>query len=376
MNGRRITELVLCSVIGLALAACGGNEPSPTDPPLSPSPSGDSGSPASSPSPTPGASAAPSSLPTPLPASVTLPADGRIAYTAGGAGGEQWISLTAPDGSHPTRLAAGRDPTWSADGRTLVYACPTEGNEGDYPAICSIEAGRAGADPSVLVAIGDGPRLSPDGTRLAYHRGMVDVGETWVAAADGSGPGLLSPGALTDWSPDGRWLLGQPESAGREIAVIRADGSGYRVLAGGFDPAWSPDGDRIVYGIVTANGSSLRYLDVGTGLIRGLYLGGESAGLSAPTWLDGDAVLFVMSGDLWRLDADALAPVRLTSGLGVTGRLSLSPDRDWVVFATELVDGRPVTPVLAVASIEGGWRVLETDDAPVSQPVWRPAAGG
>jgi hypothetical protein len=372
-----VIPIALVIAASFLLAGCGASEsptggsPLPTSPPASasaPAPTASSASPSSAPT--------PEASPTALPDSVTLPSDGQIVYTSGVPGPTHSIMSVAPDGSGLALVAVGRDPAWAPSGQTLVYTCPVVGNEGDFPGICAVAGGSIGAEPHVLVAMGERPVVAPTGTTVAYHRGMIDVGETWIAGIDGSGAVLLTPGELTTWSPDGVWLAGQPESAGAEIAVIRPDGTRYRVLTGGYDPAWSPDGGRLAYGLVTANGASLRFLDLATGTMSGLYLGSADVGVGAPLWLSDDAVLFVKGGDLWRIDPDGFSPVRLTSGLGISGRLSLSPDKQWVVFATGRVHGAEVTSKLVVASVEGGWRVLETGAEPVSQPAWRPTAGG
>ena len=57
--------------------------------------------------------------------------------------------------------------------------------------------------------------MSPDGSQIAYVREAAsgDGNETWVAAADGSDPRLVTVSFTPPaWSPDGNWLLASDEA--------------------------------------------------------------------------------------------------------------------------------------------------------------------
>lgn len=99
------------------------------------------------------------------------------------------------------------------------------------------------------------PALSPDGSRIAYIEGMGDWGNSlWVMNADGTdrhriiaweeGNELVSTGSL-QWSPDGTRLAFE----GGGINVVNADGSALTLVARGREraPYWSPDGSRIAF---------------------------------------------------------------------------------------------------------------------------------
>ncbi|MCA1779422.1 MAG: prolyl oligopeptidase family serine peptidase [Xanthomonadaceae bacterium] len=92
------------------------------------------------------------------------------------------------------------------------------------------------------------PRISPDGTQVAYVRAINDVmiddtrGNIWLAAADGRDHRPLLSGTSSysspRWSPDGKRLAYIAGSA-RQLTTDDYDHSG--------PLAWTPDGQRIVF---------------------------------------------------------------------------------------------------------------------------------
>jgi dipeptidyl aminopeptidase/acylaminoacyl peptidase len=116
-----------------------------------------------------------------------------------------------------------------------------------------------------LVNAGD-PRISPDGTRVAFTVTAVDResnqyrGAIWVAPLDGSSePRPFTSGERRDttprWSPDGNWLAfasnrGE-EKTPMNLYVIPAGGGEARKLTDRKESveeiAWSPDSTRIAF---------------------------------------------------------------------------------------------------------------------------------
>src|SRR4051794_18704855 len=91
------------------------------------------------------------------------------------------------------------------------------------------------------------PEWSPDGRSIAFDR----YGEVFLMAANGDDQRLVAKGELPSFSPDGTRLAydAAPFSAEQGIHVVGTDGSGDVRLttAYDFDPAWSPDGTRIAF---------------------------------------------------------------------------------------------------------------------------------
>lgn len=126
-------------------------------------------------------------------------------------------------------------------------------------------AGMKPKDVYELTGVGD-PRVSPDGTRVAYQVWSLDEetneyrGTIWVASLDGSGePQAFTAGDKRDgmprWSPDGTWLAftsnrGEDKKTPANLYVIPASGGEARRLTNLKESVeyieWSPDSTRIV----------------------------------------------------------------------------------------------------------------------------------
>ncbi len=124
-------------------------------------------------------------------------------------------------------------------------------------------AGMVPEDVYELTGVAD-PRLSPDGTTVAFVVGSVDKdaneyrGAVWLAAADGSAPPRrFTAGAKADadprWSPDGTRLAFTSNRADKtsQLYVMPVAGGEPRKLTSLKEDVtqavWSPDGTRLVF---------------------------------------------------------------------------------------------------------------------------------
>ena len=107
------------------------------------------------------------------------------------------------------------------------------------------------------------PRMSPDGTRIAFTRVWIDAADdeyrTALSLVEPDGtvrPVTYGPrDAQPRWSPDGRSLAFVRSPGGKEPAqlfVLPIEGGGEaarvcRLAKGASEPAWSPDGRRLAF---------------------------------------------------------------------------------------------------------------------------------
>lgn len=306
-----------------------------------------------------------SGLPTSIPSGPPARA-GAIAYVLGPEGASE-VHVMAPDGTGDRTCGTGSEPSWSADGSTIVFAGPLSPITGD-PLVAFPDVYRAAADCTGVARVikeGTAPHLSPDGARITFGRGIIDTGDVWIAKADGSEPRRLMAGTAPTWSPNGSWLLLNPGGGAIELGLVRPDGTGYHALAIGYDPSWTPDG-RIVY---------LRSdYPKATATLRIIALDGTATDLftvpgelGSPRMLADGRVIFVWNRDVWRLDPGSKEPLRLTQGIMIVAGPSASADGRWAAVA---VGGS--NPGLVVLSIDGGWVRLRT--GVVSAVAWQPVS--
>ncbi|HWS98654.1 MAG TPA: hypothetical protein VN256_00180 [Pyrinomonadaceae bacterium] len=186
--------------------------------------------------------------------SPALSADGkRVAFLCGAEPLD--VCTMNVDGTSVVRLTSTQDnfnPTWSPDGRRVVF---TSHREGDYHVYTMNADGtnvrRLVTDRGDIYAE-DYAAWSPDGKRIAFVGRAEDGYNIYVAdVKDGEIVELLSDEFIKEnlaWSPDGKQLAFDTID---DVYTIGADGSRLRRLTSGegenTTPTWSPDGAQIAF---------------------------------------------------------------------------------------------------------------------------------
>jgi Tol biopolymer transport system component len=184
-----------------------------------------------------------------------LSPDGRLVAASVGFGTDTDIWIFDLERHTERRLTfdpgADRLPSWSPDGKTIVYSCGSS--------VCARPADGGGARVE-LVPLADYGVVSPDGRRLVFIRG--ESREAGVYAADLGPAGLAGPAATPKLivsssslrafsiTPDGRFIAyhSTGETGVDAVFVTKfpvAEGKWEVPVRGATQPLWSPDGRHL-----------------------------------------------------------------------------------------------------------------------------------
>jgi serine/threonine-protein kinase len=186
-----------------------------------------------------------------------LSPDGR--RLAVGIQGDSWdVWIHDRERGTMTRLTHEGDslgPTWSADGRRVIFGSNRSGRWG----IWRQSADGGGKAEQLLESEHEvyPSTCSPDGRFLLFHEGHPETAnDIWVLPLEGEReprPFLRTPfvESAADFSPDGRWVVYISDESGRmEVYVQPFPGPGGKIqisTEGGFAPTWTSGGREILY---------------------------------------------------------------------------------------------------------------------------------
>lgn len=219
--------------------------------------------------------------------------------------GDLWVvsAEEAADASarHPARAtrvtadaAWDRQPAWGPDGRRLYFSS----DRGRGVDLWRVERGPAGAfgDPVHVTETPDRAERDPAvsaGGAVAFLAGTGRQSDLWLRTPEGEERKLTDAPGAERWpafSPDGRRLAYASATAdGRSLRVLDldAEGGGSRVLLSGRygRPAWSGDGEWVAYASLDAPG------EIGLTDPEGSFRNRAARMRGAPAWTPGGEAL-------------------------------------------------------------------------------------
>lgn len=207
-------------------------------------------------------------------------------------------------------------PSWFPSGDRLAYQSRRDGRR----SLWTIDLGDGTQEQLAELADDvDWIKLSPDGTRLAYHSRSRDLGfNLWVMElADGSTRQLTFDAEFMGfpcWSQDGNWLAFQRKvGEDSHVMVLPSEGGEPRQLTFETGQNWpfsfAPDHDKVAFSALRDGEWNLWWVSRTTGVEQRLTLAPRlNAYVRYPAWSPaGDQIIYELAhtaGDLWVVETD------------------------------------------------------------------------
>ncbi len=283
-----------------------------------------------------------------VPTETPIPApSGHIVFTSDRDGAMN-LYMANPDGSDQTRLTFSNsidtDPRVSPDGTRVAYVSTVNNNMDIYVLdIASRNITRVTDAPQKDSA----PSWSPDGTKLAFESFRDGNFEIYIANADGSNTVRLTNDLSGDsnpiWSPISNEIIFVSNRFGNaDILILTLNGSVSTLttnVAPDSAPAWSPDGSMIAF--KTYSDKLANVCLIGRDGLNQHCLTNAPSEYSGPVWSPSGASLAVSAKqsagygvDIFNL-ADGSLTQLYSAGVEPAGSPTWSPDGLRVVFQAQ-----------------------------------------
>lgn len=246
-----------------------------------------------------------------------------------------------------------RHPMYSPDGAKLLYIAEADDKAGELRIVdTKTKATRALLTVEESAAY---PRFSPDGKWIVLQHRIAGNAEICVISVDGGDVRNLTNNPARDiqpsWSPDGSKIVFTSNREGNydvfSIYTMNSDGSNvhriYYSYAISSFPAWSPDGQTIVFGndkedSRTGNFELFSIEPETTNPERRLTVR-RKYDIQPAFSPDGRRIAFASNTDgnyeIYVMNADGSAPVRITRDAAEDSAPAWSPDGKRIIFSSD-----------------------------------------
>jgi Tol biopolymer transport system component len=274
-------------------------------------------------------------------------------------------------------------PVWTPDGKSLLFS----DHDLATGAAGIFRTGLDGETSKLIGATGEGeylyPRLSPDGTTLAFvHFSSHGVGELFLSAAQGGSSRQLTCDNKTirgvAWAPDGRSIIFSSNRSGAfQLWSLAKDTGNLSFLStnssSAAEPAVASSGQWMVYVESHENWNIWRTSLKDSMIGKSVRLIASSGRNYDPRYSpDGGRIAFVSdrsgSMELWVADSENKNPQQLTHiGAPWLGGINWSPRGDQIAFDAR-PDGR--SAIFLIDSNGGAPKVFDKSDYEERMPAW------
>ena len=313
-----------------------------------------------------------------------LSPDGKSLLYVAGDGGDEDIFLLRVGGENAINLTATSaandyDPAFSPDGERIAFGSDREGGG-------LFVMGATGESPKKIAPEGAHPSWSSDGRRIVYSTERVvdpfsrqTIASLWVVDVTSGEKKRIYEGDAVQpvWSPSGKRIAFFAVNEGqRDVATIPADGGRPTAVthdrATDWDPFWSPD-DRWLYFFSDRRGGPDLWriaVDGATGAVSGEpepVTTGSSRPMQGSISADGRRIALEIDasrGELLKTAFDPLAcrplgpPATLFTSASPFTQMNVSHDGSWIAYRTTAPQEN-----LFVMRGDGTGRRRLTDDA-------------
>ncbi len=307
--------------------------------------------------------------------------DGRWVVYCTLSPGERGLMIVPADGGESAILYDGRalDPAWSPDGRWVYFSSDRTSAEGVYNIwrLRITPSGRAEGDP-VRVTFGEGSDINTsliaDASRLAFASVRFDPDIWKLDVASGEVTPVTTEDGNEDYphlNADGRRLLFESSRGGGTNRVWLMDlmsGKQEQLVTtgSGRNPRWSRDGSQFAYHSFAEGESRLVVQRWGDVTSKTVAVSGNGAG--SPTWSpDGTRLAANGIDGVWVYALDGASEHLLPNDFSFP---SWSPDGKTIAVQRQVRSG--IRDIWLVAATGGEPRRVTQASAEYSHPKWHP----